>query len=66
MPTTCAVAEFGGGVDSSKAAARPAHSKISCGFGGGGYYLLGWALLGMGIVLVFFPVPPFTRQAAGL
>jgi len=58
--------EFGGLVNSSKAAARPPHSKIACGHLRGGYYLLRGALQGHGIVLVFFPVPPFTRQAAGL
>jgi hypothetical protein len=31
-----------------------------------GYYRLRGALQELGFVLVFFPVPPFTRQAAGL
>jgi hypothetical protein len=37
-----------------------------CGLWRTRYHLLRGALQRLEIVLVFFPVPPFTRQAAGL
>lgn len=58
-------AEFGGGLNSSKAAARLPHSKNFLWGLPAGYYLLRSALQRHSFVLVFFSVPPFTRQAAG-